>query len=164
MGDILKLLSFIGFLKSEAGFMFDVDRFEHRLMLQKYVYIAGRVFRLPLSYSYNMYLRGPYSASLAEDYYKLSEPIGITSVEAYKKELTGFDSKTFLDLIKSKDAEWLEIAATILSLYRRYLWRYDVAKLEDLIMSTTCDIKSFLPKERIFSVFEDLRREGLIDI
>jgi len=161
MGDILKLLSFIEFLKSEAGFMFDVDRFEHRLMLQKYVYIAGRVFRLPLNYSYNMYLRGPYSPDLAEDYYKLPE-----SHEAYtgdyRKDLTGFNCEKFLDLIEEKDAEWLEVGATILSVYNRYRGRYFGYELAGRVLSTSCDIKSSIESAKISDVFEYLKNERLL--
>jgi hypothetical protein len=33
-----KLLPFMKFLEREAGFGFDIEKFEHRLMLQKYVF------------------------------------------------------------------------------------------------------------------------------
>ena len=35
-----KLLPFMKFLEKEAGFKFNIEKFEHRLMLQKYVFIS----------------------------------------------------------------------------------------------------------------------------
>ncbi|MBN1761619.1 MAG: hypothetical protein JW878_00880 [Methanomicrobia archaeon] len=159
---LTKLLPFLKFLESEADFGFDVTRFEHRLMLQKYVYIA-KFLGLQVGYSPTIYLRGPYSPSLAQDYYKIAKSKLVFGGD-YKKELGGFKAKKFLELIGGKGAEWLEVAGTILSLYQRYKGKYLGDKLEKSILSTTCDIKSFLPEERISKVFADLRRAGMIII
>jgi uncharacterized protein YwgA len=40
MEDKNKLKTFIKFLSNKVGFTFDIDNFDHRIKLQKYVYIA----------------------------------------------------------------------------------------------------------------------------
>lgn len=51
------------------------------------------------------------------------------------------NTEKFLELIKGKDAEWLEIAATILSVYDRYRRKFSGAELTEWVISTSCDIK-----------------------
>jgi uncharacterized protein YwgA len=159
-----KLKAFLDFLEKEAGFRFDVKRFEHRLMLQKYVFIA-KVLGLDLGYLHNIYLRGPYSPNLAEDYYKLDKLAehGVEYEGDYKEELRGFNGEKFLEVIEGKDAEWLEIAATILSVYERYRRKFSGAELKRRIISTSCDIKSTAKAEKIHHVFEGLKSVRLID-
>ena len=159
---ITKLKAFIKFLDAEAGFKFDVERFQHRLMLQKYVYIA-KLFGLDMGYSPEIYLRGPYSPRLAKDYYALAKT-GELYEGDYKRDLPELHARKYLSLIGGKDAEWLEVAATILSLYYRYKGKFFGSKLEESILSTTCDIKSFLPKEKISIVFADLQSASLFAV
>jgi len=87
------LSSFVKFL-SEAGFRFDLEDFDSRLKLQKYVFLA-RKFGLDLGYKFSMYIRGPYSPDLAQDYYNLPER-GADIPDS-------FDRKGFLELVKGKD-------------------------------------------------------------
>ncbi|KAF5412821.1 MAG: hypothetical protein C5S38_07790 [Candidatus Methanophagaceae archaeon] len=155
-----KLLPFMAFLEKEAGFQFDIEKFEHRLMLQKYVFIS-KFFGFNPGYSYSIYLRGPYSPALAGDYYNFD---CYSSYETdYTKELGGFNTAKFLELIDGKDAKWLEIAATILSVYDTYLKTFRGAELIERVIATACDIKSATDAEKIRHVFEELKRVGLID-
>ncbi len=91
------------------------EGFENRFKLQKYVFLA-KYFGLDMGYNYSMYLYGPYSPDLAEDYYALAN--------GYSHEGTGFklpndfDESRFMDLVKGRSYEWLEIAATLLALHR----------------------------------------------
>ncbi|KAF5432119.1 putative protein YwgA [Candidatus Methanophagaceae archaeon] len=156
-----KLLPFMEFLEKEAGFRFDIEKFEHRLMLQKYVFIS-KFFGFNPGYSYSIYLRGPYSPALADDYYNFADCY--TSYENdYTKELGGFNTDKFLEVIDGKDAKWLEIAATILSVYDTYLKTFRGAELTERVIATSCDIKSATDAEKIRHVFEELKRVGLID-
>jgi uncharacterized protein YwgA len=89
---------------------FDNKYFNHRLKLQKYVYLAN-CFKFHTTYNYSLYLHGPYSSTLADDYYAIKH----------------FDDKTpleidanFLRLVKGKSEEWLELAATIVMIKQRY--------------------------------------------
>jgi len=156
-----KLLLFIKFLEKEAGFRFNIEKFEHRLMLQKYVFIS-KFFGFNHGYSHSIYLRGPYSPALADDYYKLADHYSPYRGD-YKKELEGFNTEKFLKVIKGKDAKWLEIAATILSVYDRYRKKFYGDELIEKVISTSCDIKSATEVEKIHHVFEELKRVGLIE-
>ncbi|MDR2545424.1 MAG: hypothetical protein LBD03_07810 [Methanobrevibacter sp.] len=70
MGDIGKLNSFINLLNEKLDFSFSTNNFNDRLKLQKYVFIA-KYFGFNHAYNYNLYIRGPYSSDLADDYYNL---------------------------------------------------------------------------------------------
>jgi len=101
------------FLKAldEAGILrFDKNRFTHRLKLQKYVYFA-RNFGFKAPYSYSLYIHGPYSPSLADDYY------GINDFQ--NKEPIELDER-FVNLVRNKSEKWLEFASTIVMIRKRY--------------------------------------------
>lgn len=155
-----KLLPFMKFLEKEAGFRFDIEKFEHRLMLQKYVFIS-KFFGFNHAYSHSIYLRGPYSSALADDYYKLADFYS-SYKEDYTKELGRLNTGKFLKVIERKDGKWLEIAATILSVYDRYRKKFGGAELIERVISTSCDIKSATEVEKIYRVFEELKGVGLI--
>lgn len=155
-----KLLPFMKFLEKEAGFRFDIENFEHRLMLQKYVFIS-KFFGFNLGYSHSIYLRGPYSPALADDYYNLADSYS-SYKEDYTKELKGLNAEKFLNVVEGKDAKWLEIAATILSVYDRYRKKFYGAELIEKVISTSCDIKSATEDKKILRVFEELKSVGLV--
>jgi len=139
------LSSFVKFL-SEAGFRFDLEDFDSRLKLQKYVFLA-RKFGLDLGYKFSMYIRGPYSPDLAQDYYNLPER-GADIPDS-------FDRKGFLELVKGKDGAWLEAAATILMIYE------DTSDLSWAIERTS-GLKPWISKGRIEEIARDLDNAGLI--
>jgi uncharacterized protein YwgA len=140
------LSSFVKFL-SEAGFRFDLEDFDSRLKLQKYVFLA-RKFGLDLGYKFSMYIRGPYSPDLAQDYYNLPER-GADIPDS-------FDRKGFLELVKGKDRAWLEAAATILMIYE------DTSDLSWAIERTS-ELKP-QKKGMIEEIVRDLDDAGLIRI
>jgi len=47
----------------------DVSSIDGRIAMQKAIYLA-QVAGLPLGYDFNWYVKGPYSRSLADDYYR----------------------------------------------------------------------------------------------
>lgn len=53
---------------AEIDFPFDVAEFEDRLIAQKIVCLLD-LMGISLGYSFNLYIRGPYSPKLAYDYY-----------------------------------------------------------------------------------------------
>ena len=71
-------------------------------------------YGLDLGYSHSMYLRGPYSSRLTDDYYELARSNVVNTFNGGFP--TGFDQQGFFDLVNNKDAEWLESAAMLLSL------------------------------------------------
>lgn len=71
------LPSFIQELEDRGLLEFDIlnddeHSFTNRFMIQKYVYLA-RYFGLDMDYYLGMYLHGPYSKGLADDYYELAK-------------------------------------------------------------------------------------------
>lgn len=106
MGDMSRINSLANFINilREADIMdFNINNFNHRIRLQKYVYLA-RDFGFELAYPFNMYIHGPYSRELARDYYSIRE-------EDIRQEKIDLD-RSFLKLIKGRNRHWLEIAAT----------------------------------------------------
>ena len=103
------LASFIKFLEEENLLDFSKLNFNTRLKIQKYVYISksfGREWR----YDYNMYIHGPYSRDLAEDYFKLHEnPEPVTS-----NMPESFMEKEFTNLVYGKRGKWLNVATTLI--------------------------------------------------
>lgn len=124
MGDKLKLVSFMKSLKNKGILDFDKDVFSHRLKLQKYVFIA-REFGLKTNYVYSLYLRGPYSRNLADDYYSIDNLDGAKAIKL---------DENFIELIKNKDEEWLELASTIIMIKNRYE-TISIRELVDLVKS-----------------------------
>ena len=138
------LSSFVKLLRDEKIFDFDPEDFDSRLRLQKYVFIA-RKFGLNLGYDFSMYIRGPYSPDLADDYY---------SLPSETEPLPEFDKEGFLNLVKDKDSDWLEASATILMIYEDYDLNWAIER--------TAELKPWISKEKIEKVVEDLRKAGLI--
>lgn len=101
------LASFIKALEESGVFKFDVNNFEDRLKLQKYVYLFSKLFE-DLGYEFTLYVRGPYSRELADDYYSLNKE-DIKRADPMELPLE------YISFIKGKDSYWLEIAATYLS-------------------------------------------------
>ncbi len=89
-------------------------RLENRIKAQKFVYF-GKKFGLPLDYDFDLYLYGPYSSKLADDYYNMTK----------KEWYEGFlnipeEKKRVLLYLKGLNALDLEIAATLDSIQRRH--------------------------------------------
>ena len=53
-----------------------IDGIKDRMRIQKAIYLA-QVFGADFGYRYNWYLKGPYSPSLAADYYELDEAVDV---------------------------------------------------------------------------------------
>lgn len=143
-----KLKTFVDFLNDCLEFEFNINEFNHRLMLQKYIYLAG-YFGLNHNYSYNLYIRGPYSSKLAEDYYDLD-------VDSNKLELDDFDKKGFRNFIKDKSIFWLEATTTILTLYKNYKVLYEEADLKEAILVKTKSLKPYIDDEIINESYKEI--------
>lgn len=156
-----ELKAFIQFLNDECGFAFNIDDFSHRIILQKCVYIAKLLGWYCPNYTYNIYMRGPYSPSLTDDYYVLSKCSHDSNIEVMPK----FDTKRFvgiIDKIGGMRVDWLEVGTTLLSLYESNKYRIEPERVEYFLLDRTYDIKSEYPVEFINSVLKDLKNYGLI--
>jgi len=146
-----KLGDFIAKLKNKIGFSFNIDDFGDRLKLQKYVFLAKH-FGFNHNYHYNLYIRGPYSSDLADDYYNVSNE-GIFQNDSLNIE------NGFFDLIEGKTIEWLESATTMLSLFEDYTNKYSRLDNEHKRITLVVDtrkIKSHIEIKTIKNVYDDL--------
>ena len=109
--DSVSLAEFISYLNTNG--MIDQtkfnasgdDGFENRLKAQQYVCIA-RTFGLDLGYKYTLRRHGPYSHRLAEDCQRLDGAVGGPP--------SGLRHDEFISVLRDKETDWLEIAATII--------------------------------------------------
>lgn len=152
MTEINELRSFIKFLKDECNFDFNLNVFDHRFRLQKYVFLA-KCFGWHNDYLYGVYLRGPYSSDLATHYYKFKK-ININSLPLV--ELSTFDKTAFLNLVNNKDDSWLESATTIISIMDNYRRYYSKDELNKRVLERVFDLKDYIPSEIIVGAFSDL--------
>ncbi|MEM1689632.1 MAG: hypothetical protein QXX33_01205 [Candidatus Hadarchaeales archaeon] len=133
-------------IKSESD-----EGFEHRLKIQKAVFLLKHFGVKPFtSYDFNLYLHGPYSPKLAEDYYNISETTKPAEVRLDD------DKKKLLYWFIDHDCRWLEVATSIISLNERY------GKLSnDEIYSILRVSKSWLEKAEFEKIKRELEEHGL---
>jgi len=131
-----------------AGILsFEKNRFNHRLKLQKYVYIA-RNFGFKAPYYYSLYLHGPYSPSLAADYY---------AIDNFKSEEPIDLDERFVKLVRNKSEEWLELASTVIMIKKRYA-NIDRGKLIELVKTA----KPHATTEDLNRIIEHLAKYDLL--
>lgn len=136
----------------------DGRSFQNRFMIQKYVYLA-RYFGLNMGYSFGMYLHGPYSSTLANDYYELAESEAIADMygESIPRDLdlNGLDQSSFFHFVNKRVPEWLEAATTLLSLSQHIINK-------GRLIERTANMKEHIPEHTIESILGTLERNGLI--
>ncbi len=159
------LAGFVEALRRSIGFEFNVNRFDHRLRLQKLVYLAKTLDVPNLEYDFNLYLRGPYSPELADDYYHLDKDfkVGENYVNAF---LNDPSFKKLVRLVKGKDGTWLEIAATLVELSKVVdnLTKIGLVKddEETTLIAFTYNRKPFVTRKYIKEVLEELKYHKVI--
>ncbi|MEM3693019.1 MAG: hypothetical protein QXI39_03245 [Candidatus Bathyarchaeia archaeon] len=110
------LASFIGIKPEDLA---RPEELEKRLRLQKAVFLLKHLGIDPFTnYEFNLYIRGPYSPSLAREYYGISSGLDAKGLKPVPLNLGGKE-----DLLKwfvSKEEGWLEVASSILWIKERY--------------------------------------------
>jgi len=144
-----KISKLAGFIKSleSINFKFNVNRFDNRLKLQKFVYLAKR-YGIDLDYNYNLYIHGPYSPELADDYYHMEDDSPAESIEL---------PEDFLRLIKGKSERWLEFAATLVMIKERYP-ELDEKSMINLVR----DNKPFAEEKELWDILIKLKKYNAI--
>ena len=138
-----RLESFLKALDEEDILRFDKKYFNHRLKVQKYVFIANN-FGFKTPYTFSLYIHGPYSSSLADDYY---------AIENYEENTPVELDNSFVKLVKGKSEEWLELAATIILIKNRY------DKINrDFLIELVRTAKPFADKNRLKKIIRKLKR------
>ncbi len=112
---VLKL--FVLGLGVEGG----INNFDARRDFQKAVLLGQSLSGVDLGYRFNWYLHGPYSPSLARDYYQLAEAVefgdteyeGHTLVDAVRERLDGIRNLFIVpDELELEQSDWLELLAS----------------------------------------------------
>ena len=99
-----RLVAFLKVLERKAGYKFTIKTFEDRVRLQKFVYLAKH-FGIDLKYNFNLYIRGPYSSELADDYYKIERDYEGELSEVLDEFIPEEKVDTFIEFAKNKDTE-----------------------------------------------------------
>lgn len=121
----------------------DINSFEGRKNFQKAVLLGQSLSGVDLGYRFNWYLHGPYSPSLARDYYQLAEAIEFGDreyedhrlVDSIHDKIEGIrDLFTVPDGIELGRSDWLELLASWH--YLRSVNKYDETKALEIINRT----------------------------
>lgn len=134
----------------------NVNVFENRLKSQKIQYFA-QLFGISPIYSFNLYLRGPYSPDLAHDLYEIKKRSIKPSTEKFVPDILENRFCVLEKLIKEKTTIELELFATLHWLMKmvKFSKRESVLRLKELKDVSESDIKksfNFLEK------YEKLRK------
>ena len=120
--------------------------FDFRLKFQKFVYIA-KYFGWNHSYKYSLYIRGPYSSALADEYY--DEDI----LKYSPLKIDGFDYNSFNGFVGGKSIHYLESASTILY----YMGSEENFTRGDAIQELH-RIKPYIDSEIVGNAYDDIIR------
>lgn len=121
---------------------FNMDLFSHRLILQKKIFLLQEAGE-DLGYHFKIYLRGPYSSSLATDGYK----INTMEVISNGIETPMLEKIKMINLIgegHENEASWFELIASIAFYARRE--GKSKEEIKNIIFST----KPHLANEELF--------------
>ena len=136
---------------------FNMASFQNRLKIQKMVYLM-RAFKLDLGYCFNLYMYGPYCATLTRDAYfienwskiplfELGENSNENKFKLFLKKISPYKNKT----------DWLELASTLL------LIKETNNRLNSAEVIAKCKaIKKENSSDVIKTVFIDMKREGFL--
>lgn len=142
------LKDLVAYFEEALGWEFNVEEFDDRFKMQKYVYFA-REYGLDVPYEYNIYRHGPYSPALAEDYYEIS---GTGDAD---RGAGMFDSDSFERLVKDRGNDWLEIAATIQQMERNFKAFKPPKDTPEKIIKRVANMKEE-PEEKVKHIYEEL--------
>lgn len=132
----------------------DNGGFHTRFRIQKCVFVAQHL-GLDRTYQYNLYLHGPYSPSLSQDYYKAANnEIGVDDGAG-----PDFDREAVLEIMGNND-DWLELATTLVDIMEEDKSITTPASL----VKRAAVVKYLYPKEDIEAVLQELRTTPLAGV
>ncbi len=119
----------------------DKDRFEHRLIAQKFVYLL-KLKGVEFAYPFRLYVRGPYSPALAREYYQHADEFFRCETES---TLSPAEAGAVAELtgLFDKSPSLLEIGATYGHL------AYEMRQPPEQAYRTVRRMKSFYSNEQI---------------
>ena len=144
--EIRRLAGYMGYL----GIEINVDNFASRIKLQKFAYILGVLLDDKL-FNFGFYIRGPYSRSLAREYYGNKELF-----EKDSGQMPSREEKEILDRIRPIAIDLgpteLEIIASLL-----YLEKADGLNEDDAIKELV-NRKGYLKMENVVRALNKLKQ------
>ena len=143
-----KLVALFKGIKEEIS----MDSFDDKIRVQKIAYLA-QTRGIDLGYKFQWYLRGPYCKQVSEDAHDISEcaPSDL-DIEKIKK---------FAEYIRShtRDAQWLEIAASLIYLKNNHYKDYDIESVCGYLLDDlTYGYKNFATSS-VQEILESLRKQ-----
>lgn len=147
--NIERLISIFQALRMEN---FNKNKWEHRLMLQKITYIIG-IRDKTLDYSFNWFVRGPYSPQLTrEEYgdYRESETNELEAKDSGNVEFVR-------GLINKIDEHHLELLASVFYLMKEH----GVRSIEEIYFRLHAS-KPWYSKEEVQSVFDRIIQNKIL--
>ena len=124
--------------------------FDTRFHIQKCMFIAQHL-GLNHDYEFNLYLHGPYSPTLSEEYYDIT----VNDVKNSSDIELDFRKEDVLNIMKYSD-DWLEVATTLIDI------KNDNDIVDDVsLIERTSIVKHLYPDEYIRDVFNDLQSTSL---
>ena len=142
------LLAFSVLRKLNAG---KIDKFEDRLKSQKIQYLA-QVFGVSPAYNFGLYIRGPYSAGLANDLFKIAEDKLEPDLSDFIPNILQDKFNKLNEFIKDKNNRQLELITTLHLLIKvmKYEVEQAVKKITEWKQATSDEINySFSELEKI---------------
>jgi uncharacterized protein YwgA len=137
-----------------------IEGIENRLRLQKAVYL-GQLFGVDLGYRYSWYVKGPYSPSLTQDYYKLAESAAeAASGKALRSDLAERlkNARQLLNIppgVELTKAHWYELLASLHYLYK--VSSLDAVRVRETIARTKEHLVGWIEQGE-----SSLRKHGLL--
>ena len=128
---------------------FNVNSWNDRVAVQKLVYLIQYGLKDDLRYPFNLYVHGPYSSQLADDLYKLGDTEKAT-ITRYKSKEMDEKFERFVELLgnNKKNANWLELVATMVYLHRTQKVN------ESQVLEKVKKLKPYFSKKNYSNAFE----------
>jgi len=128
----------------------DKNRFEHRLIAQKLIYLL-KLKGVAFCYSFHLYVRGPYSPDLAREYYQHADEFSRCETECTLFSAEA-DAVAGLTSLFDKSPSLLEIGATY-----GYL-AYELHHPPEQAYRTVRRMKSFYPVDALDDLLPRVER------
>lgn len=142
------------------------ESFDDRLICQKKVYLLQSL-GTDLGYTYNWYVRGPYSPSLANYVYNNLEVLSSNDFSGYSLSLS---AESNIDIVNSLSEEkrddfaiasWYELLASLLYIFNnKRSWKID--EEDNTLFGTLIKQKSQYNEEQCAYAFNILQNKGFI--
>ncbi len=138
------------------------NNLENRLVIQKIIYFLRYVKnKNTRDEEFSLYIRGPYSKTLANICYVLAKDKNYESriSELSNKYEVNTEIEKIIDDFRNKDIWWMELANTIIMIYRR-----DISITKEELFTLVKSAEPWATKNTFGKVIKGLRQMNIINI